>query len=903
MQRTASSWRFFAVFCATTTTVTALMCRSLLMSLSQEPPLRAVVQQQVDSRPDERKVEPLPSVKYAVLSQQPPAVAQPAVAQLQAPEPENNPTALPPVVEPVPVVGDSALSEAVANAVQQPELASVSVSKSPPEPVMPLGRRLFTHQWRQQDPLAHGDGLGPVFNARSCAECHFQGGEGGSGTNSHSVQSFEILPKQKGGPVTSGVIHAFAVNADLKESVAAANVLLEPGKVRIGTRRHNGDFSFSSEIDALRVVWINTPALWGNGVIDQIEKHDLERHRALPIEVQFEVARQQKSSSRSKSRGAAFPLGRLRKLEDGQYGKFGWKGQFSTLRRFVAAACANELGLSTIAASQAEPRKFRQQADAEPDLREYELDALVKFVADLPAPRQVLPHDRQQRFNVAEGRALFRKIGCERCHVENVGPAREVYSDFQLHDIGSTGSSGAEYYPPPGDLEYDPRPKYVALTEWKTPPLWGVADTAPYWHDGVATTLEEAIRLHGVEGEESRQKYEKLDDAGKRHVLEFLGTLRAPGKEPEPAPMEEAAAPAVDQSNAAPQNAEPPIPEIRESSVSIQIEVTIDGKDELHLTPARATWNHKEFGVSQHAQLNGIPWDLERQPHLENSGSTRFLDADVPFGLATMEHHQARGSVRLLQDARNNVTLQFDDPQPGAERYSLTVKIATPIERGGPVASHPPQIQSIVPQQAAVGQRIRLTGEHLGEIQRVYFATARQHCEARFRIVSPTELEIVVPALQHNAGTEAYIAVLNTRGVCVTVPLTADIVRGSRLPPASKFLHIMDQGDVTSHEIPTVVGPGGTAKNVEKSAWVFVQSGGKLTQASEAGMVFFEPEANLGPNVNSTKLQPSHFPACGQMLPVDTITLAECVGPFRYKPELTVAQPCSARRPWGSVKE
>lgn len=896
MQRTASPWRFFAVFCVATTTVTALLCRSLLLSLSQEPPLRQVVQQQVDPLSDERSVDPPHSEETAVPSEQPPAIAQPAVDQAAvtespAAEPENNPTAaLPPVVERVAMAGDSVPATAIAKAVQQPEVASATVPANPPVSAMPLGRQLFTHQWQRQDPLSHGDGLGPVFNARSCAECHFQGGEGGSGTNAHNVQSFEVLPRKKGGLVTSGVIHAFGVNADVKESVAAANTELEPGKVWLGSRRSNGSFSRSSEIDALRVVWINTPALWGNGVIDQISKHDLERHRPQSIDVQFEVSRQKQSSGRSKSRVPVFPLGRLRKLEDGAYGKFGWKGQFSTLRGFVAAACANELGLSTVAAAQAEPRKFRQQTDAVPDLREYELDALVKYVADLPAPRQVLPVDRQQRLNVAEGRALFRKIGCERCHVENVGPAREVYSDFQLHDIGSTGSSGAEYYPPPGDLEYDPRPKYVALTEWKTPPLWGVADTAPYWHDGVAQTLEEAIRLHDVEGEESRRKFEKLDDAGKRHVLDFLATLRAPGKAPEPAPIPEVAL-AVNQSKPVPENAEPPIPEIRESSLLIRIDVTIDGQDELQLTPERATWSHKEFGAPKNAQLNGIQWDPEHKSHLENSGSTHFLDADVPFGLATMEHRQARGSVRLLQDARNNITLQFDDPQPGADLYSIIVKIATPIERGGLIATELPQIQSILPQQAAAGQRIRLTGEHLGEVRRVYFATSRHHSESRFRIVSPTELELVVPDMEHSAGTEAHIAVLNTRGVCVTVPLTADVVRDTRPPKDSKFLHIMDQGNVRSHEIPMVIGPGGTAEYTDKSAWVFVQSGGTLQQASQTGMVFFEPGANLGPKVNSTKFQPSHIPPCREMLPVDAIMLAECVGPFRYKPELTVAQP------------
>ena len=40
---------------------------------------------------------------------------------------------------------------------------------------------MFEREWQPNDPLAHGDGLGPVFNAKSCAACHFQGGVGGGG--------------------------------------------------------------------------------------------------------------------------------------------------------------------------------------------------------------------------------------------------------------------------------------------------------------------------------------------------------------------------------------------------------------------------------------------------------------------------------------------------------------------------------------------------------------------------------------------------------------------------------------------------------------------------------------------------------------------------------------------------
>ena len=59
-----------------------------------------------------------------------------------------------------------------------------------------VGRDLFLHEWTPGDPLAaRGDGLGPVYNASSCAACHQQGGIGGSGSLEHNVTVFTRAPK------------------------------------------------------------------------------------------------------------------------------------------------------------------------------------------------------------------------------------------------------------------------------------------------------------------------------------------------------------------------------------------------------------------------------------------------------------------------------------------------------------------------------------------------------------------------------------------------------------------------------------------------------------------------------------------------------------------------------------
>src|SRR5581483_7829497 len=80
------------------------------------------------------------------------------------------------------------------------------------------GRELFEHEWTPNDPLAHGDGLGPVFNAKSCASCHFQGGVGGGGNLEHNAVGFEVFARPDDPNFITGSIHNFSVDPAHKES-------------------------------------------------------------------------------------------------------------------------------------------------------------------------------------------------------------------------------------------------------------------------------------------------------------------------------------------------------------------------------------------------------------------------------------------------------------------------------------------------------------------------------------------------------------------------------------------------------------------------------------------------------------------------------------------------------------
>jgi CxxC motif-containing protein (DUF1111 family) len=96
-----------------------------------------------------------------------------------------------------------------------------------------------------------------------------------------------------------------------------------------------------------------------------------------------------------------------------------------------------------------------------------------------------------------------------------------------MHRMGQELVGGGSYNDPPvpvPDAPDGPHP-----SEWRTPPLWGVADSAPYLHDGRAATLSDAIIQHGGQGRASSIAFQKLSLTDRTRLVAFLETLRAPG--------------------------------------------------------------------------------------------------------------------------------------------------------------------------------------------------------------------------------------------------------------------------------------------------------------------------------------------------------------------------------------
>jgi CxxC motif-containing protein (DUF1111 family) len=445
-------------------------------------------------------------------------------------------------------------------------VASDDSKKQPTSGQVEDGKNLFLKRWKEADFMsASGDGLGPVYNARSCAECHGMSGPGGAGGNDHNVDLLTVTPPsipkyERGGfakrmealdPVlTAGfksvrpavTLHRFGVDPEygdwrlgLLKLVTHNHKATEPATGRsikellAQGKKKNPALSNDvrlSDLLHLGIVQRGTPALFGAGLIDQI-----------PEEAIQEIAKSQARAQRHDG-----IKGQMALAIGGTAGKFGWRGQTASLKEFVMGACANELGLEVPGHAQGiDPLDPTYHVKGN-DLTQEQCNALTAFVASLPRPAQRKPINLAERKLWDGGEQVFNSVGCANCHVRTVANVDGLYSDLLLHDLGprledpaganpspSSGGASPAYYGGPTDVFAAVPP--ITRRQWRTPPLWGVADSAPYLHDGRAATLTEAIQAHGGEATASVRLFVMLPSGERQRLLAFLNSLSAPSEE------------------------------------------------------------------------------------------------------------------------------------------------------------------------------------------------------------------------------------------------------------------------------------------------------------------------------------------------------------------------------------
>jgi hypothetical protein len=406
------------------------------------------------------------------------------------------------------------------------------------------GLTLFATQFRRSD--GYGDGpLDPLetttpggrpilqdngtflrvngLDSQSCLDCH-------------SIISADSMP------MTLGVGGAGGVNNSAMFMTRAIDVADING---------NGFAAFDGRL-------INPPALFGTGGVQLVAREMTVRLRALKARAIDNPGK----TIRLRAKGVEF--GTIVADDAGLLDTsavegidadlivrpFGRKGEFASVRSFDLGALMFHMGMQPV-----EAVGLDIDADGDGVTNEVitgEVSSLEIFVTTQETPVQ-LPMDGPAR----TGKRRFRGLGCTGCHVPVMRASSPVlsYSQPEVEDDPlqhifysvdlaqappkfQRGPSGSIEVPMFSDLKRHDMGETLAEAfhgaddqlnhEFITAKLWGVADTAPYLHDGRAFTLHEAIMLHGGEAQTERDEYEALSVEQKNELLAFLRTLRNP---------------------------------------------------------------------------------------------------------------------------------------------------------------------------------------------------------------------------------------------------------------------------------------------------------------------------------------------------------------------------------------
>lgn len=356
--------------------------------------------------------------------------------------------------------------------------------------------------------FGYSDGLGPSFNVTLCSGCHEKPAAGGAAPR---YRNFLLQQsRQSDGsqiPVAkNGVQTQFDFDLVRTPTDPAANVT--------ATR--------------------NPIPFFGTGLLAEIPEEEILR-RADPDDADGDGISGRPNYDR------------------GFVGRFGMKAQTVSIEGFIRGPLFNHLGITSVPLTNARKAElpvpsaapsFAQgalegalgtvdgaltlgtiegaQASApdepnhdddgvpDPELSEQDLFDLVAFSMLLAAPKPDAPTEQTER-----GSASFDQIGCTGCHTPTLeGPRGLIpaYSDLLLHDMGEDLADGIVMGVATG-------------SEFRTQPLWGIAATGPYLHDGRADTLDEAIRAHGGEAKGSQEAYGKLSEAERADIIAFLESL------------------------------------------------------------------------------------------------------------------------------------------------------------------------------------------------------------------------------------------------------------------------------------------------------------------------------------------------------------------------------------------
>ena len=356
------------------------------------------------------------------------------------------------------------------------------------------------------------DGLGPIFVATSCEQCHVGDGKGHPSFmlfrfGRETGLSFDPLAELGGPQLQQRAIPGYPPEV-VPSSATGVSGFLPPAVTGLGF--------LDAVDDSTLIALADADDQDGDGISGRLQLHEPNEliEAALGLE----------------ARGSPAPAARGT-LYDGRYiGRFGKKALTVNLLHQTVGAYQQDMGITSdlLTEDLFNPRAGSRASDdvPDPEVSSSTVANVVFYLKTLRAPSRRDPNDPE----VVAGEQLFEAVGCADCHLPTLVTGRSEidvldrvefhpYTDLLLHDMGFELDDGYT--------------EGIALTsEWRTPPLWGIGiqqnfqgGSAFFLHDGRATSLREAIEYHGGEGGASRSAFEALTASDQDRLIRFLESL------------------------------------------------------------------------------------------------------------------------------------------------------------------------------------------------------------------------------------------------------------------------------------------------------------------------------------------------------------------------------------------
>jgi|SRR5438067_1092853 len=388
-----------------------------------------------------------------------------------------------------------------------------------------------------------GSGLGPTFNANSCASCHAQPAVGGTSPHPQLGQvrrvnpqiAFATLDRLAGrNQVVPSFIHAdgpvrearFKRNADGTADGGVHGLYTIAGRVDAPASCTEPQPNFAAQLAANNVIFrIPTPT-FGLGLVDNTSEEQL-------------IGR---FNNTANARAAVGIGGHFnRNGNDGSITRFGWKAQNKSLLIFAGEAYNVEQGVSNELFQN--ERGGIESCEANPTPEDHShifngtslTGTLTQMSGDTVSFANFMrllapPTDTVNTFSEANGRSLFNSIGCNLCHTTTLVSEESIFtnqtnvtfhpfSDFAVHHMGSGLSDGVSQ----GNAGPD---------EFRSAPLWGAGQRIFFLHDGRAGPANggilRAIQEHSSPGSEANtviSRFNALTPGQRQDILNFLRAL------------------------------------------------------------------------------------------------------------------------------------------------------------------------------------------------------------------------------------------------------------------------------------------------------------------------------------------------------------------------------------------